>query len=262
MSVSLKPSEAVQGGLVDDLLAEVMEATFVLWDYNGKLRDSSPAIKFNLKNEETGEDHEQYWSVGSARDWVPNEDGSALVSVGGAQALRTNSNGVLLMESIVNSGFPEDKIESDISLFKGMVAHFTRVAAPKRTGLTSDVDSGEKKFEATVLVVDEISRLPWEAKPKGKAATKGKAKSAAKAKAPAKAASKDPVDDDLTEQATNFLMAALASGEEVARKELPTLAFKEFKEDPNRNDLVKIVFDEEFLSSGPWNYEGGMVSMG
>ena len=47
----------------------------------------------------------------------------------------------------------------------------------------------------------------------------------------------------------------------VAKKNLPAKIFQTMKEDPDRNAIVKIAFDEEFLGNGPWDYEDGVLSM-
>jgi len=248
--VSLRPSDMVQGGLLDDAVVEFTGCGFVMFDYQGKA-DPAPAFGTELVDIDGGDPTKQYWTVGKAKDWMPSDDGKTLVAVGSATALNNNSNFALLMASIVNAGFPEDKIGDDISVFNGMVAHVHRVAAPKRSGLSGgSVGPDGQKREQTVLVVDTIEKLPWERK-KGKGAPKTKKKGKAKSKA--------PVDD----AAVEFVMGVLADkGGEVAKKELPRLAITGLDADI-RNAVVKLVYDDGWLGDDdrPWGYADGVVSL-
>jgi hypothetical protein len=43
---------------------------------------------------------------------------------------------------------------------------------------------------------------------------------------------------------------------------LPGLVFKKIdKADPNKNKITTRVFAEDFLTAGPWMYEGGKLTM-
>lgn len=280
--VSLRPSDMTAGGLVGDIDALWKESRFAQWDYNGKVPQPVPAWKVVMEDVDTGEEFTQYFSMGSGKDWVPSNDGKRLVAVGTASTLKTGSNGALLMASLVNSGFPEDKIGDDISMFDGLVAHMERQPAPKRSGLPKrEVAEGAEAREATVLVVTAIIKLPWEkasTKPAGAPATK---KAAAKPKAAAKSApaSVAPVSVEVPEgggdvgssdaatAASEFVMGVLMENPDgVERKNLPSLAFKALAGLPTavRAEACKLVYDEAFLSGEdkPWAYADGVVSMG
>lgn len=265
MGISLKPSEATQGGLLDNVNAEVKECSFVLYDYNGKVPTPNPALRMLLKDADTGEEYEQYWSIGNSKDWVPSENGKELVPVGSASSLKTNSNGMVFLTSLVNAGFPEDKIGDNVGVFEGMVAHFIRVAAPKRTGLEKQKRDDGKDFEATILTVDQITKLPWE---KAKAAgAPGGAKAGAGAGAGAKAGTSTTTtatsSPDLAAKAQELVMQVLSENPDgITRKDLPTKIFQKVGSDPDRNAIVTLVFKEEFLSNGPWAYADGKVSLG
>ena len=85
-----------------------------------------------------------------------------IVPIAGATGLNVNTNAVAFISSIVNAGFPEDKLANDISIFNGMGAHVNQVAQPKRPGLKKP----EGQEGKTYLLVTKINRLPWEAAPK------------------------------------------------------------------------------------------------
>jgi len=264
--VSLKPSEAVAGGLLDDVTVDWKECAFEMWDYNGKIPAPVPALKVAMEEPDTKEEHTQYWSCGRAQDWAPSNDGKQLVAVGSATAIRTSSNVFVLLKSLVDCKFPEDKLGNDISELQGLRAHMSRVAAPKRPGLAKAKRTAADgtEYEDTILVVSDIHNMPWEkAKPTGapKTAGVGTAKAAAPTKAaPPAEGEAQPID----EEATTFMMEALAdAGDDgIPRKTIPTVAFQKLTGNPNRNAIAKRVYEEDFLSAGPWVYDGTVIKMG
>jgi len=252
----LRPSGFSEGGgLLDDVNATVKEARFEIFDYQGK-GNAAPSARFTLSLED-GSEVSQNWSCGKATDWTPSEDGKTLVAIGRATSLNRQSNVALLLESIVNSGFPEDKIGDDISIFEGMEAHFVRVPAPERKGLTKRTDAQGNVIEQTVLVVDKIIKLPWEKKA---SAPKGQAKAPASApKAPARAAAEG---EDLTEVASAAVLEILAENPDgVAKAQLPALLFKKLASHPKKAQIMQVAFKNEFLSSGSWTYDKGKLSL-
>lgn len=255
-AASLNPEDMVEGGgLVDDVDATITEASFDMFDYNGKVVPGVPSLKAILSVE--GDEVTQFWSMGNAKDWIPSDDGSQLISVGTANGIRLSSNGGIFLKSLIDAGFPADKLGDDITVLGGLEGHFIRVPAPKR-----NIPGKEKsKFEETILTISEISKLPWE-KTKPKAAPKGKAKATkAKGKAKPKAAPEEDA-GDIGEKTTGAVMEILSVEGTVEKKALPGIIFKIRKDDEDRNAMVKMVFDEEFLSAGPWEYDDGVLVMG
>ena len=261
---SLKPSEHVAGGLTDDFIGNWTEVGFVQWDYNGKIAVPVPALKVVVDSEEEGV-ITQYWSVGSGKDWIPSTDGKRLVAVGTATGLRSSSNGAILLQSLVNAGFPEDKIGDDISIFQGLVAHHIRVPAPKRAGLekVARLDATGKAYEDTILTVDEIVTLPWEKeKPAGAPQTKKapKAKGAAPAEAPAPAITAGAPSAGIEDEATAFILSLLEEKGSITKQQLPTEAFRALTSSPNRNAIIAVVYKDAFLGAGPWSYADGTIT--
>ncbi len=254
--MSLNPEDFTEGGgLLDDAIVVWNEVKFEMFDYQGKAK-AVPALKVGMEDEE-GETHEQYWSMGSANDWSPSADGKMLVAVGSATGIRAGSNGALLLKSLVDSGFPVDKIDDDITVFEGLQCHVIQIPAPKRPGLKSTKPAREdgREFEKTLLVVDEIITLPWDRKkPAGAPAKKGVAK-----KAPAKKGKADAKDDvdGLITKAQDTVLGIVLEQTEVSKKKLPTLVFAALKDDADRNAIAKLVFDDEFLAGGEWVYDAG-----
>lgn len=268
-AVSLNPSDAIAGGLLDDVTVRWDNPHFEMYDYDGKVATAVPALGVTLVDVDTDEATEQYWSMGQAKDWAPSEDGSQLVSVGSATQLRSSSNGMIMLTSLLNAGFPPDKLGTDISDLDGLVAHMIRVDAPKRTGLAKAKKKGDdgREYTDTILTVDEIVQLPWEKKkpkgaPGGKKKTGGKAKAKGKAKGKAAAAA-DTSNDEAVEEAQAFILELLAdAGDDgIPKRKLPTLVFQKRKDHPLRNAIVKLIGSEDFFTdSDLWAYEDGVIT--
>lgn len=242
--LSLKPSEAVHGGLLDDFDGVIKEAEFTTFDYQGSQPDI-PALRLGFETDE-GEEGEQFFSAGSMKECTPSADGEMLVPTGSKVAINDNSNLFVFLKSLVDAGFPEDSIEDKISAIVGLNAHFIRVAQPKRRGLAASSEDGGR--ERTVLTVSKIISLPGE-KAKGKA--KGRAATTA-----------TEGDDGITEVATNLVMQAIVNedGGPVTKQQLAKLAFKTIKDAKVKSAVVKMVHDNDFLGSGVWDFAKNAVT--
>jgi hypothetical protein len=239
------------GGLLDDVDVKWKECLFEMWDYNGTQPTSSPALKvvMELENDDTAE---QYFSAGSAKDWDISDDGKMLIPTGSATGLNKTSNLAILIASLVEAGFPEDKIGADCSVFEGLEAHMVRVPAPKRGGLAKAPRADGKTFEPTNLVVDKITKLPWEGKTgKGKAGAKdtGKAGTSSKTK-------DEAPETDLDTEAQELVQKILESNPKgLDKKNLASAVFKLVKGQPNANVLVQLVYKEDFLDCPLWDFD-------
>ena len=251
MGISLKPSALIElTGLIGDEDIIIKEARFEMFDYNGK-RAPSPAARFCLDRGD-GEEVQQYFSLGKATDWLPSDDGKTLTPVGKATGLANSSNWAIFVTALVNAGFPENKIEDDITCFEGLEGHVDRIPAPERKGLVN------KKEDATVLVMTKIHKLPWEKKGK-----KGSGSSSSKSSSNGKnsPSSSSDTGSAVTGKASSFILGVLAKYPDGIEKSLlPTEAFSMLKDDPDRNAIVKLIFEDEFLNSSEnWKLEGGKV---
>jgi len=260
-AASLSPENFVEGGgLIDDVDVEFKECVFDMFDYNGKVVPGVPSLKVTMVIEE--DEAIQYYSMGSSNDWIPSEDGSQLLAVGKATNIRMTSNGGIFLKSLIDAGFPADQLGDDITVLQGLQAHVIRVPAPKRPGIKKE----KKDFEDTILIVSDIISLPGEKKkpkgaPKGAAKSKAKGKAKPKAKPTVEEAVEEAADSgDINDKATVAIMEILEAEGSVTKKELPAKIFQTMKADPDRNAIVKIVFDDEFLESGPWTYEDGEIT--
>jgi len=273
--LSLRPSDAQQGGFLDDADVTLKALRFVTWDYQGKA-PVSVALKVDMEDD-AGATHEQYYSAGDPSKMQPSPDGKAIVPMAGATGLNVNTNCIAFISSLVNAGFPEDKILNDISIFEGMYAHVNQVAQPKRPGIKAR--EGERA-DKTYLLVTKINRMPWEkvaAKPAAGAPvarpTPGPRPVAAPAAAPPAAAPSAPVaaasgnGDALTAKARATVVGILAEkGGAVPKSSLPTEAFRALSNDPDRNAIVTLVFQDGFIAAavaeGAFAFDGTNVLLG
>lgn len=268
MGMSLKPSEMKHGtGLINDVDVTVREARWVSWDYQGKIQTPVLAMGITFVTDD-GEEHDQYFSAGNdaLKSFVPSKDGKTTVAVKEGGGLNDNSTLALFMVSLVEAGFPEDKLGDDATALEGLYCHIVRKPQPKREGIAKQ----EGQREQTYIAVEKIHSLPWEkkvSKPGGVAAKKsvvGKPAAAAAAGKTNGAAA--PTDDsELDAKAMGAVMdAAMGNGGSIAKSGLSQAIFKALVKDPDRNKVVTLAFKDEFLAAEgrPWTYDGTTVAVG
>jgi hypothetical protein len=258
---SLRPGDFAQGGgMIDDVDLTVKQARFVLWDYDGKVANPTLALKLDLEDDD-GVVHEQYYSAGDPKHFVPSNDGTRAVPTGTKSALSGSSNMFLLIASLTDSGFPEDQLSDDVSVFDGLRGHFIRVPQPKRTGLPTQ--PGADTRDKTVLVMNKLIAMPG-ATVKGKKAAGKPNGQGGKAAAPAASAA---ATTDLDEKAQDVVMSVLADRDgSVAKKDIASAAFKAASDvdAKTKAQIAKLVYTDEFLNADgrPWSYDGTTISLG
>lgn len=268
--VSLNPENMTEGGgLLDDCEVTFNKCRFSMFDYGGKVDIKAPALMIEMEPDE-GEEVKQYWTMGKPTDWKPSENGKELIAIGKASAISLSSNGGIFLASLIEAGFPSDQLDDDISVLDGLVAHVVRVPAPERKGLKGGKN---RDYEATILTVQEIIKLPWEEKESGAAKEKRKTdkKSGGGKKADKKASKKDDKkaskkggDEDVNEEAIGAILSVLAEASDgsVSIRRLPADLFKALKENGNRNAILKLAADEEWLSDREeFLFDGTNVSL-
>src|SRR3972149_11360171 len=136
MGVSLRPSDAVEGGLVPvDRNLLWKKGRFNLFDYTtreGKVVATTVAYRLESVDDDGGEYTQQY-SVGDPDRFTIENDGKTLGPEG--VTISKSCNFHILMNSAVNAGFPENKIGDDVSVLDGLYAHHIGIPEPKRSGL-------------------------------------------------------------------------------------------------------------------------------
>lgn len=257
--VSINPADAVQGGgLFDDVDVTLTAVRVALWDYNGSIQTPVPALKVTMLGE-GGNEFTQFYSAGDQKNFVPSDDQRHFVPVGKSSGLNDSSNAYAFLASLINSGFPADKVKDDVSVFDGTLCHVGNVPQKVRKGLAAPPD-GKPKM---VLVVDKIHKLPWENK--AAPGPTGPTMSSPVASTPSQTAGSAGPGSPIWAKGAEGLVGILASkGGSCAKGALAQEAFKFFAKDPDRNALVQLLFKDEFLgaSGQPWGFDGTTVKLG
>jgi hypothetical protein len=255
--VSIRPSQMVEGGAVPvdrNLLWE--ECRFATFDYtkkDGTVVATTTAARIKYKDDD-GTEYVQHYSAADPERFVPSADGKTLVAAGSATALSKSSNFYLLMNALISAGFPENKLDADISTLDGLYTHNIGMPEPKRSGLARPVAEGEAR-EKIISVPSQILKLPWE----NKGAVKGKAAPAKGKAAPATTEADGDVAADALALVAE-LVANAPEGKPVTRQQVATKAIREKK-----NAVGKFVFGADFartLTEAGYSVEGENITAG
>ena len=259
---SLNPDTFVAGGLPDDIDIIFKTLRYVDdFDYNGAISNAILAVKLDYVTRD-GEEGTQHYSAGDLKRLIPSTDGKRAVPVAGRDSavIIQSSNLAQLVSSLVNAGYPKDKITDDVSQFEGTGVHVRRVAQAKKAGLKQE----EGKKEQQVMIVSEILWLPGET-PKFTVGSGGKhskavgAPKGASVPGTATAAVTPAVEDPAVDEKTaGYLMQLLAqSGGTVNRSQIPATLFALCKTDPLSSKIVTSAYKQSWLSAPgrPFKYD-------
>lgn len=241
--VSLRPSDAAEGGVMPtDQDLEIKEARFVIWDYQGKAPASLAAKLILLADD--GSEYAQYYSAGDPKRFVPTPDGEGILPASDSAAkLSKSSNYVLLMQELVNCGFPENRLGDDITVIERTKAHWIAKPQPERIGLKREPG----RREAMMLVPSQILKLPWEKK--GKVTAKAAAKS---------------MDSNYLDKAMAVIGKVLEEkGGECTRQDVAVAVFRDLAKDPDKNQVAKVIFSVEMqavLAQAGYTLDGETIS--
>ncbi len=243
MGVSLKPSDAVEGGAVPvDMNLLWKEVRFNNFDYtrkSGEIMATTVAIRVKYVNDD-GAEYEQQYSVGDPERFTVSEDGKSI----DGPAMSKSCNAFLLLNSLINAGFPENKLGEDISVLDNLYTFNIGLPEPKRSGLAPrPVAEGQVAREKVLSVPSQILRLPWEKKTGKTAAGKPAAKAAA-------VTEETEGGDEIVAKAVEFVKNHATDGKAI-RKSLGVAVFKELAKDPDKDAIAGLMFKgtPEFLSA-------------
>lgn len=244
-TVSLRPSDQQQGGLLDDVDVTLKSLTFCEWDYNGAISDPVLAICVEMETDDGQEVEPQYFSCGDLKRMNPTADGKGLD--GASRGLNQSSNGGVFLKSIVDAGFPEDRIENTLSTFENTNVHVNRIPQKQRAGFT--VTKKNDQYQATVLVVTGINRLPWE-KEGTKTAARPVTGAAGRAPVQPTQQSEDTEANlDVVDEAMSILTSAIdANGGKLPMNRIAMKTLKALAGNPNANEIRALFQNTDFLN--------------
>lgn len=252
-AMSLRPSEQVSEGLIDD-----MDVTFESLEFtleappNYSSGDTVPLfIRAHLVPTE-GEEIDQWWSCGDSSKFQPSDDGKEAVRVKGSGGIGSGTNAAVLFRSFVDGGFPEDRMTANLTCLEGTVAHVRQLAQPKRKGLPRQE---QEQRERTILCVEKVIKLPWE-KGAGKGSTTASAKPSANG---------ETTPEELAVEAIQAILEK--TGGPVELKKLPAKAFlvlsqPQFKQ--HKKAILALLNDQDFIAAGAeeeaYSFDGEQVA--
>ncbi len=248
MGVSIRPSEFVEGGAVPvDKNLLWKECRFNLFDYVNKAGEVvATTIAARIKFvDDDGTEYDQQYSAGDPNRFAPSKDGKTLEPLTPSESLSKSSNYYVLMNALINAGFPENKLGDDISVLDGLYTHNIGIPEPKRSGLVREPKEGAR--EKVISVPDSIIKLPWENK--GKGAAKGSAPAAADADA-----------GDAGADALAMVTEMLAETDKVTRQQVATKAIR-----GKNQPIAKLVFSPKFaevLTEAGFTLDGEDITAG
>ncbi len=242
--------EFVGGGAVPDGKYKIKESRVVEWDYNKPENNvRTCALRLTLTPLPSGEDIQQYYSIGDAAQFQPSSDGKQVVLVGSRSGLGKSSNFHFFLSELVSAGFPEDRLKglSDVSVFEGLEGQIVNKPQPKRAGLNqaAALDASGKEYDRTLAVFTNIDKMPWESKKP----TTGKAAPAASKANGAPATAAEPAaenQDDPETTAAELLAENVTEKISVSKLRIKVLgALQKRKVDPGfKNQVVDFLKPE------------------
>lgn len=242
--VSMAPSDFEEGSQFLDNVDVSLTAVFGEFEYNNRPDlEPVPALIVTMKDPD-GNEYEQSYTCGDRNNFKATEDGQRLEKIGTATSLHKSCNAAKFLAAMVNARFPEDKLsEEPISIINGTSCRVSQHAAPTQS-----------KKDNTILLVDQIYKLPWEKKAQKKGAAKGKTES----KAP------ESENGGSDTEATKMILKVLAeAGEAISKKDMVTSVYQEMNAGGNVDvDLITKIATPEFLNAGPWNYSQDEETIG
>lgn len=255
---SLRPGDAATGGFLDATNATIKEARFVDSYPNGASRT---LLRVTFQPEDGGKERTEYYSAGDPAKMKPSADGKKIVPQDAR--MHSKSGAIKFINSVIAGGFPETKLNDDISVFDGTVVFLRREAQPK-TG-NAEIDAKDRDL----LLVKRVISLPEEGGAKAAKKPAAGAKKPALVKptaAPAAAASDDAA---IQAELEAIIVGILAEAPDntVAGNKLGTAIFQAAmrSKTPNRGPLMKLFTDNKaFVQSAdrPWAFaDGNYVGM-
>lgn len=289
--VSMNPDTFQAFAGIDDMDVIIKDARFTFYDYNNPAEGDKLVLGIQYEEvENPGKTHDQYYSAGDKRYFVPcetqGEEGLYLVPTGARSAMSASTNAAQWIGSMKNAGFDTGLFDGPLGMTAcvGAKVHVNQTAQPKRSGIVRTGKNPDR--EPTILLVTRLLEVPGQQAP---------AQPPTPASAPVAAAkkglgtAKNPpapvtpavinqpaspsgvvagmvggVDIKELTQTTLFNMLA-ENGGTMAKKTLPTAAFKALSDQPQpvKAAVVQMIFDDKFLSTALGiTYDGSQVTLG
>lgn len=275
MPLSLKNSDLGEG-LYAGGPTLIKKLYFNLFDYDGTVKPPQVCLAAVMQSLEDPDADEFIEQMSCGKGKVVVNDGRGIDNAKGAKqsVLSASSKAGRFLRSLFkplddpDNGFPEDKVDDDITVMAPIEVNLTRKEMPKFDGAGGGVTGGVSgqradKGPKTVLLATEITKFPWDKK-KGKAveeeeeeAAPVKKKKAAPAEEEEEPEGNGKATPALRKRVVKLVVATLSeAGGPLTSMQVGKAVFKALKGDDEQEAASRLVHDEEFLGddNAPWNY--------
>lgn len=258
---SLKPSDAFQGAFLEDVDGTIKDAYMTMHVFEGEnsfSNEPSPGFMIVVDTDDGQEPITAFFKMGSAQNWIPNEDKTGLKYIGptrkdGKQpGFSAKCKGMIFLTSLVNNQYPESAITDNIKeTLVGLKCHFDNVVKEAK-----DKSIG-KDGKYNVTIVTKIYELPPHVKGNGKKASpKTNGKTSTSAASTASASSPD----DIQDKAIGWMVKVLSNNPEgLLKTKLAPMVIQDpdLKGDPDQMKISTVVFRANFLEAEgmPWRFD-------
>ena len=254
-AASFNPDEA--SGLLDNARVKISAVVVDVFAADSGVKFVNVNVTYKGDNEVT-----ERYLLGGADQWAPNATKTGAIAIKEGGRIWNKSDVFKLMKSIIDAGFPKNRLAGDLSVLVRLDVHVSRVTQEGAT--YTDKKTGKERTRTTLLVskiYTDAAQLASGAYAKG--ATKA-TKATTKA-GPAPAASGDDTAND--DFATEVLVEVLGKGP-LAKESVKSPAFliiTKAKKSAIREAVQARLVNDAFLGSlvdaGIIAYDGTTISL-
>lgn len=258
-AASMRPSDATNAGKFTDIDVEFQQCRFAEAAYQNSDTSTFAFVVDMLDLESNETIANQMFSVGSLEAWTASEDGLHAIPTKDGGTFKKSCNFMLMMDSLVKAGFPEDRIENAGSL-DGLRCHIAAKAVPAVSGTDP----------RTVNIIAKIlpNGLPWEASKRKVAKKQGGSGAASVAPSSPSSSGGVEISDELRSYVSMAVLAVIPEGGSVARNQLAKLVMKHISVTdkdtypaPVRSKVIAAIAHDAVLKSlDGVSYDGAALS--
>jgi hypothetical protein len=227
-----------------------------------KKRFHSLNVLLSVRVEGADEDETTTLFAGGFDDFTIDDDGHTIVPNEDGHELGANTAFAKLITSLVEAGFPETNLPEDRINYESIIGTRVRFVQrkneeeTKRLGKRKDKKTG-KEYDRNDLVVDQVYELPGTAPAKGKGGKANPPAKTGKGKTNGSVKLAAAPEVDLEQLAKDTLATIVVdAGGSIAKSKLSMKVLTKLMKDPNREDVRKLIFTDEFLAQEDgWSYD-------
>lgn len=252
MGVSLKPSAQSEFAGLDGphMVTSARFQEFAYRNKEGQSQGTSVGLMLKAVSQ-SGDEREQFYSVGPTDRWIPSDDGTEINSASGdnSRGPSKNSTFSIFMAELDNAGFSvEEEIEESIAEIEGIIIDFVAKTVSKVSGGDRTIPVPGSVLAGPDEKNDWRKKFASSGSSKGTSGSRRAKKKTSKKKTTARRNGED--DSDAAETAALKYLTALGEEyEAVGLDDLVDLVNKKARRDDLKEDIIELIADEDFLTS-------------